>query len=530
MWRIVGSIWLVGVIAAILCAGPAGEDATAAPDAVSRAGTSAPAAAVTAALHRCRSSSYRRRHPRLCRRYNEDSAGGGSGSSGMGARTSRGGGLGLFAPWPYGQVLMAGGACGGNYVKERAHSDYHGRWTDDRYAVDFGLCGDADLGMDVLAAHEGTVRVAKYDSGYGLTVVVERKKNADASRYAHLDRIQAGIRPGVRVAAGQRLGTIGHSGASGPASNAHLHYARYRSRARSAGIEITSMAGVDLCDGCLIESLTPYAAPGATPFIGSLVDIRPGETVEADAGKFTQLVVEIKFNQPFDPAHFVLRPVTEETRRFTSSGDVRGKPSGDGNAAVYTIPIGTGDTTAAADYGLRWDLVNALTEQGGNVRVSVTLRVGTPRHRREPCPPPESDTGDEETSSSFKATLDAEFPMDAAGRIWANRESEIKFGFNIRFNKAFESNFVLRPSTWLSVGTFVPPFGTLANDFPGEPAPNDAYVGYYRAVVRVPDCVPDGTYPVRWGVFDRRTSEFGGLEPGFVLVVSSRPPGAAPAG
>jgi hypothetical protein len=482
-----------------------------------------------AARHRCRSRAYRRRYPRRCRRYNEGSLGSGRGS-GVGARTSRGGGPSLFAPWPAGQTLIAGGECG-NYRKEGAHDDYHGRWTDDKYAVDFGVCGDGDLGVDVLAAHEGTVRVAKQDDAYGLTVVVERKKNADASRYAHLDRIEPGIRPGVRVATGQRLGTIGHSGAGGGPSNAHLHFARYGGRGRSAGIKIVSMAGVDLCDGCRVESLTPYAAPGSVPFIASLVDVRPGESVSADAGKFTQVVVEIQFEQRFDRDHFVLRPLTDETRSFTSSDDVHGKPSGDESVGIYTIPIGTGDQTTATDYGLRWDLVNTLTEQGGNVRIRVTLKVGTPPHRANPCPPASSDaTGARTPSSAFKATLDAQFPMDAEGKIRANRGSKIGFGYNIRFNKPFNGNFVLRPRTVNSINLFVPQFGTPGNDFPGTVPPNDDHVGYYRAEVSVPECVPDGTYPVGWIVLDRSTNEFGGLEPSFGLVVSSRPPGAAPAG
>jgi murein DD-endopeptidase MepM/ murein hydrolase activator NlpD len=447
----------------------------------------------------------------------------------VGARTSRGGGPNLFAPWPAGQTLIAGGRCG-NYRKEGAHDDYHGRWTDDRYAVDFGVCGDADLGMDVLAAHEGTVQVAKRDASYGLTVVVERAPNADASRYAHLDSIQPGVRPGVRVAPGQRLGTIGHSGAGGGPSNAHLHFARYRSRAPSDGMKIVSMAGVDLCDGCRIESLTQYATPGAPPFVGSLVDISEEFIEEAWGGLFPQVIVEIKFNQPFDRDHFVLRPRTEQTRRFTSPDDVRGvRRPAKRNAGVYYIQIGPGDLTTPNEYGLRWDLVNTLTGQTGGLLVKVRMRVVSPPHRDNPCPPARSDaTGNRTPSNNFKATLESQFPMDAQGTIRAYRGSEIEFGFNIRFNKPFEPNFVLRPRTVESINWFVRQFGSVGADFPGAVPTNDDHVGYYREVLSVPGCVPDGTYPLSWLVLDKNTDEFGGLEPGFNLAVVSRPPGAPP--
>ena len=525
--RILALACLAAVIATILCAGFVSEEAAAAPTEAAPGADAGTPSAVTAARHRCRSRSYRRRYPRRCRRYNENSLGSG-GDSGVGARTSRGGGQNLFAPWSAGVTLIAGGDCG-NYRNEGAHDDYHGRWTDDRYAVDFGICGGDDLGVDVLAAHEGTVRVAKRDDAYGLTVVVERAPNADASRYAHLDRIQPGIRPGVRVAAGQRLGTIGHSGAGGGPSNAHLHFARYRSRGSSDGMKIVSMAGVDLCDGCRIESLTQPATPGAPPFVGSLVDISE-ELVEAWAGQFAQVIVELKFNQPYDRDHFVLRPRTEQTRRFTSTEDAYGvRRPGRSNSAIYYLQIGTGDLTTPNDYGLRWDLVNTLTGQTGGLLVKVRLRVDTAPHQDNPCTPRSNEvTPSPAPSNSFKATLDGQFPMDAEGKIRAFRGSQIEFGFNVRFNQPFQPSFVLRPRTVSPINMFVDQFGTPGNDFPGAVPPNDDHVGYYRGVVRVPGCAPDGTYPISWMVIDRNTGEFGGLEPSFGLAVSSRPPGAAP--
>lgn len=83
----------------------------------------------------------------------------------------------------------------------------------------------------VFAALPGIVRhIASRagDSGYGRYVVLEHPEAIPAvySLYAHLAAIAPGLQPGVRVNAGQTLGTMGRSagGYTIPKERAHLHF------------------------------------------------------------------------------------------------------------------------------------------------------------------------------------------------------------------------------------------------------------------------------------------------------------------
>lgn len=76
----------------------------------------------------------------------------------------------------------------------------------------------ARAGSPILAPAEGTVRLAGWASGYGLTVMVEHGGGLE-TRYAHLSGIAVGV--GQAVHAGTLLGYVGSTGlATGP----HLHY------------------------------------------------------------------------------------------------------------------------------------------------------------------------------------------------------------------------------------------------------------------------------------------------------------------
>jgi peptidoglycan LD-endopeptidase LytH len=84
---------------------------------------------------------------------------------------------------------------------------------------------------DVFAAMPGVVRhvsASAGDSSYGRYVVLEHPTMTPAvySLYAHLARIAPGIRVGEQVAAGQVLGTMGHSsgGYMIPKDRSHLHF------------------------------------------------------------------------------------------------------------------------------------------------------------------------------------------------------------------------------------------------------------------------------------------------------------------
>jgi murein DD-endopeptidase MepM/ murein hydrolase activator NlpD len=82
--------------------------------------------------------------------------------------------------------------------------------------TDFG----APTGTPVMSTAEGTVTFAGVNGGYGNMVEI-RHFNGYTTRYAHLSRFGAGIRPGTRVSHKQ---VIGYVGMTGLATAPHLHY------------------------------------------------------------------------------------------------------------------------------------------------------------------------------------------------------------------------------------------------------------------------------------------------------------------
>jgi murein DD-endopeptidase MepM/ murein hydrolase activator NlpD len=83
-------------------------------------------------------------------------------------------------------------------------------------AVDYA----APSGTPVQAIANGTVTSAGWSGGYGRLVQI-RHPNGLVSGYAHLSRIAAGVRPGVRISQGTLVGNVGMTGlANGP----HLHF------------------------------------------------------------------------------------------------------------------------------------------------------------------------------------------------------------------------------------------------------------------------------------------------------------------
>jgi murein DD-endopeptidase MepM/ murein hydrolase activator NlpD len=82
--------------------------------------------------------------------------------------------------------------------------------------TDFG----APTGTPVMSTAQGTVTFAGVNSGYGNMVEI-RHFNGYTTRYAHLSRFAAGIRPGTKVSQKQ---VIGYVGATGLATAPHLHY------------------------------------------------------------------------------------------------------------------------------------------------------------------------------------------------------------------------------------------------------------------------------------------------------------------
>jgi murein DD-endopeptidase MepM/ murein hydrolase activator NlpD len=76
------------------------------------------------------------------------------------------------------------------------------------------------VGTPILAAGNGTVLKAEWDSGYGRRVELQHT-NGYVTAYSHMSSFAKGITPGKRVQQGQVIGYVGNSGLStGP----HLHY------------------------------------------------------------------------------------------------------------------------------------------------------------------------------------------------------------------------------------------------------------------------------------------------------------------
>ncbi len=76
------------------------------------------------------------------------------------------------------------------------------------------------IGTPILAAGNGTVIKAEWDSGYGRRIEIQHA-NGYVTTYSHQSNFAKGIAPGVKVRQGQVIGYLGNTGLStGP----HLHY------------------------------------------------------------------------------------------------------------------------------------------------------------------------------------------------------------------------------------------------------------------------------------------------------------------
>jgi murein DD-endopeptidase MepM/ murein hydrolase activator NlpD len=76
------------------------------------------------------------------------------------------------------------------------------------------------IGTPIIAAGNGTVIKAEWDSGYGRRVELQHA-NGYVTAYSHMSRFGRGVAPGARMRQGQVIGYVGSTGLStGP----HLHY------------------------------------------------------------------------------------------------------------------------------------------------------------------------------------------------------------------------------------------------------------------------------------------------------------------
>lgn len=76
------------------------------------------------------------------------------------------------------------------------------------------------IGTPILAAGNGTIIKAEWDSGYGRRIEIQHA-NGYVTSYSHQSAFAKGIAPGIKVRQGQVIGFLGNTGLStGP----HLHY------------------------------------------------------------------------------------------------------------------------------------------------------------------------------------------------------------------------------------------------------------------------------------------------------------------
>jgi murein DD-endopeptidase MepM/ murein hydrolase activator NlpD len=85
----------------------------------------------------------------------------------------------------------------------------------------------ASRGTPVIAAAPGTVEKLFLSKAGGNTIYLRSQDRGTIHYYAHLDRYEAGLKEGQRIARGQRLGTVGSTGNASP-SAPHLHFAILR--------------------------------------------------------------------------------------------------------------------------------------------------------------------------------------------------------------------------------------------------------------------------------------------------------------
>ena len=87
-----------------------------------------------------------------------------------------------------------------------------------------GLDFRANVGEEIYATGDGTVKMARRNGNYGQLIIITHGYGYE-TRYAHLSAFSKNIKPGAKVKRGD---VIGLSGESGLAEGPHLHYEVYK--------------------------------------------------------------------------------------------------------------------------------------------------------------------------------------------------------------------------------------------------------------------------------------------------------------
>jgi surface antigen len=296
-------------------------------------------------------------------------------------------------------------------------------------------------------------------------------------------------------------------------------------RPLSYGVHTVSSSGLRFI---YRKGQTPGGPPPPPPFSAGLDAQFPMDSasqVYVTAGEpGASIGFNVRFNQVFSVPDFVLRPNTPTTiNRFsTVTGDFPGAAApNDNHVGYFRTGVRAPAGTAPGTYLMQWNAIRKSTGQFGGLQPSLKLVVLPPRTSSTPdvpCSPPSPGGPFTLTADpGFKATLDAQFPVNQEGNVYASKGTTVQFGFNVRFNQVFQpQTFSLRTDTPGTINYF----SDHPGDWSGTLAPNDDHVGYYRATVTVPACTAPGKYPLRWNLINLTTGKWAGLQPSFLLVVS----------
>ncbi len=120
------------------------------------------------------------------------------------------------------------------------------------YRPHHGVDYAAPIGTDVVATGSGTVTMASYNGGAGNMVKIKHDVGDIETKYLHLSKYGPGIKKGVHVLQGQKIGEVGSTGTStGP----HLDYRVYINGKAVDPLSIDIPTVDPLKDSALIEFL-----------------------------------------------------------------------------------------------------------------------------------------------------------------------------------------------------------------------------------------------------------------------------------
>lgn len=241
----------------------------------------------------------------------------------------------------------------------------------------------AATGDVVRAAGGCNPRIASgCNGGWGNWVSV-RVADGSCARYAHLADIR--VSEGDRIGRYHVIGTMGNSGAS---SGPHLHFQReFCTRGQAPRTMPSSFidAGVPRAGASPVSRNSPEQ-PEPPPFTARLDAQAPaadsaGNITVVAGGPSFELAFNARFNQPFDAANFVLRPVTvDNVNRFVSvKGDFPGaRPPNDGAVGYFRARVSAPANTPPGRYFVQWNAINKRFNQFGGLQPSFNLLVKQP--------------------------------------------------------------------------------------------------------------------------------------------------------